>query len=172
MEASTAALFFPTSSMIAALISGGSFWNCATSISRTDLSFSSVIAPAAFASTSPLRRGRPRRDAHFGIAVADQRNDRVNVRAGQSADLRERVKRRGLEFRAARSRERIDQSLAMRLSGFARLAEALRRSDADVAARIVEQWPNGVRIFRGRLRSEDDGEDGSANIWVGIARYI
>ena len=47
--------------------------------------------------------------------------------AGQSADLRERAERRGLELRTARGRERIEQRLAMRLRGLAGLAEALRR---------------------------------------------
>ena len=158
--------------MIAALISGGSFWNCATSASRTDLSLSSVIAPAAFASTSPLKVA-----AHAAMRTSASRSRISGAITSMSAAVSPPIcasasQRRRLEFRAARFRERIDQRLAMRCSGFARLAEAPRRSDAHVAARVVEQWPNRVGIFRGRLRLQDDGEHGGADVWIGIIRVF
>ena len=68
--------------MIAALISGGSFWNCATSASRTDLSLSSVIAPAAFASTSPLRV-----DAHAAMRTSASRSRISGTIASMSAPI-------------------------------------------------------------------------------------
>ena len=114
----------------------------------------------------PIHCRRPRGYAHLGITIADQRNDRVNVGNSQSADLRECVEDRGLEFRIPRGCERINQSLAMLLSGFARLAKALRRRDPNITARVVEEWPNRFRIFCGRLRGKDDRENDSANVWV------
>ena len=77
--------------MIASLVSGGSFSNCATSASRTVLSFSSASAPAAFASTSPLNVA-----AHAAMRTSASRS-RISgaitsmSALGQSANLGERA---------------------------------------------------------------------------------
>ena len=111
-------------------------------------------------------------DAHFCIAVADQRNNRINVRAGQSADLRERVERRGLELRTARGRKPIKQSLAVPFGGLARLAQALRRGDSHIVTRVVEKWSNRADVFRGRLRRENDGETAARMFGSGSLAYF